>query len=154
MIATAIFCSVCVGLYAPGAPGGPGDVIKHRLFLTGALPMFSSGYICFHMPFRYIVLGSVPIFMVGWSVFHYTIGYYPPSCILYVLCVSGGVMYTHFLALDQRWHTFKVTRELEKERRLLVGTQVALHGMLSTLFDASCTCRIDGVLITCTPQWH
>ena len=34
----------------------------------------------------------------------------------------------------------------------LVATQAALHGMLSTVFDASCVCRTDGVLIECTPQ--
>ena len=36
----------------------------------------------------------------------------------------------------------------------LVATQVALDGMLSTIFDASCICRVNGALIECTPQLH
>ena len=32
----------------------------------------------------------------------------------------------------------------------LVATQAALHGMLSTVFDASRVCRINGALIECT----
>jgi len=53
---------------------------------------------------------------------------------------------------EERWESFRTTRALKQEQRVLKATQVVLHGMLSSLWDASCTCSTDGAISSSTPH--
>merc|ERR1740130_2135617 len=55
-------------------------------------------------------------------------------------------------ANKDRWHSCEKTRMLENERALLMATQNTLHGMLSSLWDASCTCNVSGNISSSTPH--
>merc|ERR1740130_209923 len=55
-------------------------------------------------------------------------------------------------ANKDRWHSCEKTRMLENERALLMATQNTLHGMLSSLWDASCTCNVSGTISSSTPH--
>lgn len=53
-----------------------------------------------------------------------------------------------------RWKLFKAEHGLKQERQLLEATQRTLMGMLSSIFDASCTCDANGLSLSRTPQLH
>jgi len=64
-------------------------------------------------------------------------------------CVAA---YINHLAVKSRQQQFLTNYVLEEERQLLLATQKALHGMLSSLWDASCTCNSHGIISSSTPH--
>jgi len=60
--------------------------------------------------------------------------------------------YTYKYLDEQAWTKFEATQALDKERQFLQAMHETLQGMLSSLFDASCTCDQSGAILSWTPQ--
>ena len=101
--------------------------MKHRIFLTTALPLITACPWCFHFPSFVYVLAVAPLWITAWLCFHYAVGFLNASCIAYSVVLCGVVAYMNHLAIQARQQHFQATRALEEERRLLIETQNSIN---------------------------
>ena len=129
--------------------------MQHRFLLTGYLvTLFASNHNCI-VPTKVHQFFIVPFWFCSWIIAHYSLlDFTPPplfslglaTCALSAYDYSGQ----HALLFNLR----KALNDLDAERKLLLSTQVALYGMLSSLFDASCVCNRGGMIEKYTPQFQ
>merc|ERR1719420_2224314 len=90
--------------------------------------------------------------LVNWLIFHASVGFFTPAVFVYalVICFAPSI----FVLWQERtqWQEFHSRRQLDRAREILEATQTALRCMFSSLWDASCTCDVDGVISSSTPH--
>jgi len=132
----------------------PTELMQHRIFLTTTLPLLCVSAYVLHVPTWVNVLAFCPIWMAAWLCFHHLVGFLNgnPACVCFAFFACMILVYMQHTLNKERWESFQTTRALKQEQRVLKETQVVLHGMLSSLWDASCTCSTDGAISSSTPH--
>ena len=128
----------------------PNELMQHRLFLTMSTPVLVSAPFTLAIPPYVFALVYCPIWMLAWLHFHHLVGFLNVTCVFFAIAYCVAITYLEHLTNKDRWDYFQTVRALEEERKLLVATQQTLHGMLSVLWDASCTCNTHGVISSST----
>jgi len=141
-LAASILCSICV----------PTELMQHRVYLCTFFTSLLGNSLAFYVPWPIFLSCTCSIHLCGWYVFHGLVGYVTVPCMAYGPCVIAGTMYIVHLQNQSLWQAFDSNETLLKERQLLQKTQESLHGVLSSIFDASCTCDSSGRILECSSQ--
>merc|ERR1712125_249839 len=100
-------------------------------------------------------MGEIRRRVYAWSIaFHWHVGFIKLPVVVFGLLASIFVGYSFILVDRGEFDRFRAKETLHQERTLLQETQTSLHGMLSSVFDASCVCDGGGRLTHHSPQLH
>jgi len=142
-----------------------GELMRHRMFLG----MYAASLVVtatFYVP-RPLFLGFVcPLHFGAWLFFHSAVNFLQTTCILWGVVLVSLCAYLYHLQSSCLWREFEATSALETERcalaektqalenegRLRQAARESLHGILSSISDASCVCAQDGKLLDCSPH--
>jgi len=135
----------------------PTDLVLHRTYFSISIAMLFGAPYIFQMPPRVFAFVFCPLWSLGWLRFHFLAGYIEDISqflltVLSVYMFSSAVILVRERIAQFGFELFQTTRSLEEERKLLKATEHVLHGMLSSLWDASCTCDTHGVISTSSPH--
>ena len=134
------------------ALAAPNELMQHRVFLTVSLVDLVIGPFTYQMPPPVFIGAWCPLWMSAWLYFHHVIGFLQLTVVIFGATSCVVICYFQHLTNQERWESFQTRRALEGERKLLMTTQKALHGMLSILWDASCHCNTLGDISSTTPH--
>jgi len=148
LCAVVAYVAECLGLCASHYD----EVMPHRIYLTMTGAWFWAAPYLFHMPPRVFACCLCPIYVLGWWHFHYQAAFLNVDIAISPLLYASMMIYLQRQANQEREVSFQATCLLEEEHKLLIATQKALHGMLSSLWDASCTCNVHGIISSSTPH--
>jgi len=142
----------CLTVYSSLA--APTELMQHRIFLSTSLVVLCGPAYVFYMPTWVTALVYCPIWMAAWLCFHHLVGFLNnnPACVGSALLACMILSYMQHAVNEERWESFQTMLTLKQEQRVLKATQVVLRGMLSSLWDASCTCSTDGAISSSTPH--
>eukprot|EP00930_Biecheleria_cincta_P030634 TRINITY_DN21212_c0_g1_i1.p1 TRINITY_DN21212_c0_g1~~TRINITY_DN21212_c0_g1_i1.p1 ORF type:complete len:574 (+),score=75.78 TRINITY_DN21212_c0_g1_i1:49-1770(+) len=127
-------------------------LLSHRIYIT--MTTQTNYYIAFsgHWACRSHLIFSRLADIVQWALFHHMMGYYTVAAAASGIVHIGLAILIHLIVDKRSWERFKTEIRLEEGRQSLHAMQTAFQAMLSSVFDASCTCDHRGHLITWTPQ--
>jgi len=129
------------------------ELMQHRTYLTIQAPVALVMCVMGHVPVLVHVLVVAPSIFAFWLMFHSLVGFWKTFMIVYGFTFVSVTPVCFSLWLERmKWEQFEATRELDRERQVLQETQETLHCMLSSLWDASCTCHPDGTIASSTPH--
>lgn len=74
------------------------------------------------------------------------------SCHVWGFVTIAVAVYLYHSRNLSWWQEFHANELLVKERSLLQSMQDSLRGILSSIFDASCVCDVNGQLLECSPH--
>ena len=126
--------------------------MQHRIYLCSRMLISMLGLVLIQPPFQIYAFVSAPTTIISWLLFHNKVGFWRSSMVIFgVLLTVLQALLCVFLERLQ-WQQFHANAQLDRERFILVSTQTTLHGMLSSFWDASCTCDVDGSILSSTPH--
>ena len=129
------------------------ELLQHRMYLTSQTVTIVLMSCVVSLPLWHHVLFSFTCIMVPWIIFHRVVGYWRLSMICFAIVGCVLVPSCCFAWREKlQWQQFHANRQLDCERDILEATQTALRCLLSSLWDASCTCDITGVISSSTPH--
>jgi len=133
-----------------------GELMQHRYFLSSQITVLVLTCSVAYVPLWIHNFVGVPINFIAWLLFHHMSGFCQEygfaKGIIFGAGISVCVPICFSLRERMQWLKFQANRELDRQMEILEATQTALHSMLSSLWDASCTCDLDGVVSYCTPH--
>lgn len=130
---------------------GPSAVHQHRIFVCSFNNVMSMFTFVGYVPFV-VQIGAAILGFASWLYFHVQVQWTNMIVVSYGAAIASFSVVFGSLQRSALWNAFKATQELERERQFLDDVQRTLHNLLSTLFDASCTCDAAGAMLTGTPQ--
>jgi hypothetical protein len=126
------------------------ELMQHRVFLTvhamlmifiifiGDLPLWVHGWMI------------APISFVSWLTFHWIVGFWKAPMVIFGFSMAIFQTYLVTWLEELRWQQFQAYQQLDRERQALEATKETLQCMLSSVWDASCTCNAYGDISSST----
>lgn len=130
----------------------PAELIQHRTFCIGFSGLYVVASMVLFVPPAVFAILVCPVYLCGWCAFHSMTDFVRVPAILNGVIIVGLGVYGHYGHAGSLKHTFDLVQDLVKERQLLQTTQESLHGILGSIFDASCVCDRHGQLLECSPH--
>jgi hypothetical protein len=132
------------------------QLMQHRFFLSSQIVIAAIMCAGVYLPLWANLTISVPINITTWLLFHKMVGFWDTHGL--VKATTFGVLVWAaapilFIFRERiQWSQFRAMRELDREREIVEATQKVLRSMLSSLWDASCSCDTRGVICSSTPH--
>eukprot|EP00930_Biecheleria_cincta_P105519 TRINITY_DN9826_c0_g1_i1.p1 TRINITY_DN9826_c0_g1~~TRINITY_DN9826_c0_g1_i1.p1 ORF type:complete len:549 (+),score=47.24 TRINITY_DN9826_c0_g1_i1:45-1649(+) len=155
--AAGIFTETCfygalMILFTIAALQVPGDLQKHRLFLTSVIPLQVLNIYVGYFPWTFLIFVIGPLFLTVWIFFHYHVGFLNLQVVSFGLVFFVCLVRVFVLMERHRWEVFQLKQALDAKTHELNVTEQALRSMHRSIFDASGVCTPEGTLTSWSPQ--
>ena len=128
------------------------ELVRHRCFCCVYMLATMLAIAVMDIPCWVHTWIVAPSFFIARLTFHSVVGYWNSSMLIYGLFLVVFQLYLAKWLEEFCWRQFQAYRQLDRQRQTLEATQETLQCMLSSVWDASCSCKPDGSISSCTPH--
>lgn len=155
ILATAVQCAgvamVLYGLVAL-ASAIPDVVLQHRVWQSFWCVFQTSIAAKLYIPLPALVLFVGPAHLCSWLCFHASVDYISMASVMQLIWGSALASCMYYYHTKDLWSEYRAMQELHSARLQVQAKQDSFQSILSSIFDASCSCDQTGILKEISPH--